>query len=62
MHDTKVETILLSESIEMEQTGRRRGTVIWHRALVNQNGETVQEGDLETVVELALPKKVESSE
>lgn len=34
----------------MEEKGRRGGKITWHRQLVNQNGEIVQEGILETFV------------
>jgi len=46
----RVETTITN----MQQTGRRRGTVIWHRALKNQRDETVQEGQFETIVAMSV--------
>ena len=36
--------------LELNETSRRRGRVLWDRALINQDGETVQRGVFETVV------------
>lgn len=33
----------------------RRGEVVWHRAIVNQDGKTVQEGDVVTLIECRAP-------
>lgn len=41
-----VETIV----IETRESGRRRGTVVWKRSLINQKGETVQTGLFESIV------------
>ena len=46
-----------TEVIEKRQHGRRRGEVIWHRQLINQDGEVVQSGIFETLVEAAKPAK-----
>ena len=43
---------VVNEVVEKHSSGRRRGRVIWKRSLLNQDEETVQEGYLETVVEL----------
>jgi len=42
-----------TEVIEKRQHGRRRGEVIWHRELINQEGQIVQSGIFETLVEAA---------
>ena len=42
-----------TEVVETRPSGRRRGAVVWRRKLVNQNGETVQEGLFETLVEIS---------
>ena len=46
---------VVCEVIEKNPSGRRRGQIIWKRQLVNQHGEVVQEGILETLVNLAEP-------
>ncbi|QEG43530.1 MaoC family dehydratase [Roseimaritima ulvae] len=43
---------VLTEVAELNAYGRRAGRVIWHRSLVNQHGQTVQSGTLETLVAL----------
>lgn len=35
----------------------RRGEVIWHRAIINQDGKTVQEGDVVTLLECRTPAR-----
>lgn len=44
---------VLNEVLEKRPGGRRRGHVSWRRQLINQSGEVVQEGVLETLVSLA---------
>ncbi len=44
---------VVNEVIEKRAKGRRRGYVRWKRQLFNQNGEVVQEGIFETVVEMS---------
>jgi len=39
-----------TEVVELTERGRRRGLVVWKQSLVNQRGETVQEGYFETLV------------
>lgn len=39
-----------TEVIGKEDNGRRTGRVIWQRRLINQNGEVIQAGILETLV------------
>jgi acyl dehydratase len=39
-----------TEVLEKRESGRRRGTVVWKRQLINQKGETVQSGMFESVV------------
>ena len=46
-----------TEVIEKRQHGRRRGEIIWHRELINQDGQVVQSGVFETSVEAARPQK-----
>ena len=41
---------VVTEVVEREQHGRRRGRVVWLRSLINQHGETVQAGLFETLV------------
>ena len=48
-----------TEVIEKRQHGRRRGEVIWHRELINQDGQVVQSGVFETLVDAASPQKQE---
>lgn len=40
----------ITEVVEKRPRGRRSGTVVWHRRLVNQNDVIVQEGIFETLV------------
>ena len=45
------DTVYAETEVTDKQTkGRRTGYVTWHRRLVNQNGEVVQSGVLETLV------------
>ena len=39
-----------TEVLEKRESGRRRGTVVWKRQLINQKGEIVQSGLFESVV------------
>ncbi len=41
---------VVTEILEMEPKGRKRGSVVWKRSLVNQRGEVVQEGNFETLI------------
>lgn len=41
---------VVTEIVEIEAQGRKRGRVVWRRSLVNQRGETVQEGKFETLI------------
>jgi acyl dehydratase len=41
---------IVNEVIEKNQNGRRAGQVIWKRQLINQKGDVVQSGTLETLV------------
>ena len=41
---------VVTEVKSLEKNGRRRGHVTWHRQLVNQAGEVVQEGTLLSLV------------
>jgi 3-hydroxybutyryl-CoA dehydratase len=47
---------VVTEVIELQQRGRKRGQVAWKRQLVNQRGEITQEGTLLTLVELKPPE------
>jgi acyl dehydratase len=40
--------------VRKEPSGRRHGRVVWHRQIVNQHGEVVQDGELETLVMLRV--------
>ncbi|AWM40009.1 Bifunctional protein PaaZ [Gemmata obscuriglobus] len=35
----------------------RRGEILWYRAIVNQDGKTVQEGEVSTLVECRTPAR-----
>ena len=40
--------------VEKTPKGRgKRGEILWHRAIVNQDGKTVQEGDVVTLMSAA---------
>ncbi|MCA9168656.1 MAG: MaoC family dehydratase N-terminal domain-containing protein [Planctomycetales bacterium] len=41
---------VISEILDLEPNGRKRGRVIWLRQLINQRDEVVQEGKFETLV------------
>jgi acyl dehydratase len=41
---------VVSEVLELEPAGRKRGRVLWHRCLVNQSGYVVQRGRFDTLV------------
>lgn len=47
-----------TEVIGKEQRGRRHGLVTWRRELINQTGETVQQGSFETLVRVAAKTDV----
>ena len=44
-------------AIEKSASGRRRGKVNWHRKLINQRNEIVQQGVFETLVETRIVAK-----
>ena len=46
-----------TEVVAMCPHGRRRGEIVWHRELINQNGQVVQSGTFETLVDMADPAK-----
>ncbi|MDB4766734.1 MaoC/PaaZ C-terminal domain-containing protein [bacterium] len=48
-----VETVCL----EKLGRGRKAGQVVWDRKLINQKGQTVQQGQFETLVAIELPAK-----
>ncbi len=39
-----------TEVVDKQPSGRRRGRVMWHQRVINQHGQVVQEGKLETLV------------
>ena len=41
---------VVTEVVDLATHGRRAGKVIWYRRLINQNNQTVQCGELETLV------------
>ena len=46
-----------------ELRGRgKRGEIVWHRALVNQEGKVVQEGVTVTLVENRRPERAEAQD
>lgn len=48
---------VVTEVAEREPRGRRRGLIVWHRRLVNQNDDVVQSGKLETLVAVSRTSK-----
>ncbi len=50
---------VVTEVVELIPKGRRRGQVVWRRKLVNQSGVVLQEGLLDTLVEVK-PKETTS--
>lgn len=46
---------VVNRVLELLPYGRRRGRVIWQRSLVNQQGQVVQRGTLETLVRRYQP-------
>jgi len=44
---------VVTEVVDLQPNGRRRGRVRWKRQLINQQDEIVQEGYLETVVTMS---------
>jgi acyl dehydratase len=53
---------VVTEVIEKRQHGRKRGEVIWHRQLVNHEGQVVQSGVFETLVNMAMPQRATREE
>jgi 3-hydroxybutyryl-CoA dehydratase len=53
---------VVTEVAELAPRGRRRGLVVWKRRLVNQQGIILQEGVLETLVEVAPKDKAPAEE
>ena len=41
---------VVTEVVQWRESGRRRGTVVWRRSLLNQKGEIVQTGLFESIV------------
>ncbi len=46
-----------TEIVAIQPYGRRAGKVTWFRQLVNQNGQVVQQGSLDTIVAARQPRK-----
>jgi 3-hydroxybutyryl-CoA dehydratase len=46
---------VITEIVDLKPHGRRHGQVHWHRQLINQKGEKVQEGVLVTLVSRTSP-------
>jgi len=42
--------VVVNEIVELIGKGKRRGHVVWHRRLLNQRDEIVQQGKFETIV------------
>ncbi len=47
-----------TKCIEKSPSGRRTGKAVWHRKLVNQNSEIVQQGTFETLVSIQYPNRI----
>ena len=41
---------VVTEVLEMNESGRKRGRIVWKKTLMNQRGEAVQVGIVETLV------------
>jgi acyl dehydratase len=54
---------VVSEILELEPAGRKRGRVLWNRCLVNQSGYDVQRGRFDTLISrrCSLPQRVPAS-
>jgi 3-hydroxybutyryl-CoA dehydratase len=50
-----------TEVLDLKPHGRRHGEVHWHRKLVNQDGQTVQEGIFVTLVSRKVPLSLQRS-
>lgn len=50
-----------TEVLDLKPHGRRHGEVHWHRRLINQDGQTVQEGIFITLVTRKVPLRVQRS-
>jgi acyl dehydratase len=46
---------VVSEVLELEPAGRKRGRVLWDRCLVNQSGYAVQRGRFDTLISRRCP-------
>lgn len=46
---------VVTEVVDLKPHGRRHGEVHWHRQLINQKGEKIQEGVLVTLVSRSAP-------
>jgi 3-hydroxybutyryl-CoA dehydratase len=46
---------VVTEVVDLKPHGRRHGEVHWHRQLINQKGEKIQEGVLVTLVSRTAP-------
>ena len=52
----------VTEVEDLQPKGRRTGLVRWRRELVNQNGDVVQSGILETLVSTSVTKRASTSQ
>jgi acyl dehydratase len=53
---------VISRVVEKTLRGRgRRGEVLWHRSIVNQESKVVQEGEVATLIECRTPSKGEGA-
>ena len=50
-----------TEILDLKAHGRRHGEVHWHRKLINQDGQTVQEGIFVTLVSRKIPLSLQRS-
>lgn len=54
---------VVTEVIDKKAKGRRRGTVLWRRQLLNDGGQVIQEGEFETIVQMSrVERKVKPSQ
>ena len=71
VHDWKFQSpVFIGDTIKcrtrvVEKTLRgrgRRGEVVWHRSIENQDGKVTQEGEISTLIECRIPAKADVTE
>jgi len=44
---------VVTEVVKKSSKGRRRGTILWRRQLINERCQVIQEGEFETIVQVS---------